>query len=71
MVSYKIRQTVQLLSHQAAFVPPPRYLAIHEVEEKTKGHESQRDPHLAQVFRGAEAVAHCGQDGHEAAETCQ
>ena len=67
--TYQIRQTVQLLPHQAALPPPPRHLAIHEVEKQSKGDERKGDVDVRVPVRRAQGVAQGGEDGHEAAET--
>jgi hypothetical protein len=66
--TYQIGQRVQLLPHHAAFLPPARHLAVHEVEEETKREEGQRGPEIAERRRFAEAVAHRREDGHDATE---
>lgn len=68
--TYKISKRIQLLAHQTALLAPSRDLAIHEVEEQAEGHEGQRRPEVAVVGGVAEAVAHGGEDGHDAAEAC-
>lgn len=69
--SYQISQRIQLLSHQTTLLSPPRDFAVHEVEKQAEGDEGQRDVDGAIGCRGAETVAHRGQDGHEAAEACR
>lgn len=66
--TYQIRQRIKLLPHQAALVPPSRDLAIEEIEEQPKRHERQRHPYVGRLVRRAHAVAHRGEDGHDAAE---
>lgn len=66
--TYEIGQGIQLLAHQTALFPPPRDLAVHEVEEEAKGHEGEGEPHGRVGLRVPQAVAHGGEDGHEAAE---
>ena len=71
MNTYQIRQTIQLLPHQAALVPPPSYLAVHEIKEQPERHESQSGPHVTVGVGGTEAVPHRAKYGHEAAKTCR
>ena len=66
----QVRETVQLLAHQAALAAPPRHLAVHEVEEQAERHERQRRPRVAERARRPEAVPQRAEDGHEAAEAC-
>lgn len=66
--SYKIGKRVQLLAHKTALLPPPRDLAVEEVEEQAEGHEGQRDPEVARVLWSVEAVAHGELYAHDAAE---
>ena len=65
---YQIRQRIKLLTHQATLLPPPRDLSIHEIEEQTERHESQRGPEIGMCGGGTETIAHGGEDGHDAAK---
>ena len=62
---YQIRERVELLSHEGRLLAPPCNLAIHEVEEQTKWHESQGRPDGAVFSRFAETVAHGGEHRHD------
>ena len=66
--THQISKRIQLLAHQTALVPPPCNLAIHEIEEEAKGHEGEGCPYGAKRIWWSQAVAHGGDDGHEAAE---
>ena len=68
--THQISQRIQLLPHQTALLPPPCHLPIHEVEEETKGYKRKGDIDGAVGVGRAETVAHGGEDGHEAAESC-
>lgn len=69
--TYQIGQRIQLLAHQTALLPPSGDLAVHEIEEEPKGYEGEGEVHVTVGCRGAEAVAHGREDGHEAAEAWQ
>jgi hypothetical protein len=66
--THKIRQRVELRTHQAALSPPPRDHAVKEVEQKAKRHESQGCPQVTGLVRRAEAVAQGELDRHDTAE---
>jgi hypothetical protein len=69
--AYQIGERVQLLPHHAALLPPARDLAVEEVEEEAKGQEAERRPQVAVLCWVAEAVAHRGEEGEDAAEACR
>lgn len=69
--TYQVSQTVKLLAHHAALLPPPGHPAVHEVEEKPKRQEGERVVQVRGVGRVTEAVAQAGEDGHDAAEAVQ
>lgn len=69
--TYQIGQRIQLLAHQTALLPPPGHLAVHEIEEEPEGYEGEGEVYVTVGCRGAEAVAHGREDGHEAAEAWQ
>lgn len=68
--TYQVRKRVEFLAHQRRLLPPPGYLAVHEVEEQSKGHEREGGPQVTEFARVSEAVAQRGEDGHDAAEAC-
>ena len=69
--THQIGQRIQLLAHQTALLPPPGHLAVHEIEEEPEGYEGEGEVYVTVRCRGAEAVAHGREDGHEAAEAWQ
>lgn len=66
--TYQVRQTIQLLAHHAALLPPARDLAVHEVEEEAEGQERQGGVDISARVVVLEAVPQGGEDGHDAAE---
>jgi hypothetical protein len=68
---YQVGEGIQLLAHHAALFPPARHLAVEKVEEETKGQKEERRPQVAVLCRVAEAVAHRGEEGEDAAEACE
>lgn len=69
--TYEISERVQLLAHQTRLLPPPRYLAVHEVEEQAQRYEAEGEVQVGVVVRVVlEAVAERRHDRHDAAEAC-
>ena len=69
--AYQISQRIQFLPHQTALPPPARDFPIEEIEEQSQWHESEGDVEVGGGGGGAEAVAHGGEDGGEAAEAVE
>lgn len=69
IVTYQIRQRVQLLAHHTALLPPTRYLAIHEIEEQAEGEEGKRVVEVSLVGGVAKAVPQRGEEGENTAKT--
>jgi hypothetical protein len=61
-VAYQISERIELLAHERALLSPTSDLAIHKVEEQTKGHEGQSGPEVAEIIGVAHAVAEGGHD---------
>lgn len=67
--TYKIRKRIQFLAHQTRLLPPPRHLAVHEVEEQAQRYEAQRPVQIRVVVHVIlDAVAQRREDGHYTAE---
>ena len=58
------------MSHETALLSPSRNFAVHEVEEKSEGHESERGPYRCVCVRRTKAIPHGAEDGHETTEAC-
>lgn len=66
--THKIRQRVELRTHQTALSPPPCDHAVEEVEQEAERHERQGCPQVTGLVRRAEAVAQGELDRHDTAE---
>lgn len=75
----KISQGVKFLPHHAALFPPPRHLAVHEVEKEAEGEKSKGE--IGRAVGGGrvvgdggsvlQAVVHRGEYGGDATEAVQ
>lgn len=54
--TYEISQGIQLLTHHAALLSPPRHSSVHEIEEQAEREEGEGEVQVALVSRVAEAV---------------
>lgn len=68
MYTHKIGERVQLCTHQAALLPPPRDHAVEEIKQQAEWHECQSGPQVTSILRRSKAVAHGELDRHDAAE---
>lgn len=67
--TYQIRERIELLAHQTRLLAPPRYLAVHEVEEQAERDEEEGQVQVHVVGRvRLDAVPQRREDGHDAAE---
>ena len=67
-IAYQISKRIEFLAHERALLSPASDLAIHKVEEETKGHEGQGSPEVAEIIGIAHAVAEGGHDRVDTAE---
>ncbi len=66
--AHQVGEGVELLAHHAALLSPARYRAVEGVKEEAEGQEGERRPQVAVLCWVAEAVAHRGEEGEDAAE---
>jgi hypothetical protein len=65
--AYQVGEGVELLPHHAALLSPARDFSVEKVEEEAEGQEGEGSPQVAVLCRVAEAVAHRGEEGEDAA----
>lgn len=66
--TYQIRERIQFLAHQRAFLAPARNLAVHKVKEQAQGNKNHGEVQLGEIGGRAEAVPERRKDAHSAAE---
>lgn len=54
--TYEISQGIQLLTHHAALLSPPRHSSVHEIEEQAEREEGEGEVQVALVCRVAKTV---------------